>query len=40
MDAIQDVAARDRVSYPAWRRVFNVGFRVLCEDTPSLQAER
>ena len=23
-----------RLSYPAWERVFNVGFRIICEDTP------
>ena len=27
-----------RLSYPSWRKVFNVGFRVICE-TPALTAK-
>ena len=26
-----------RVAYPSWQRVFNVGFRVVCESTDVLQ---
>jgi len=26
-----------RVAYPVWQRVFNVGFRVICEDDKSVQ---
>ncbi len=27
-----------RTAYPAWQRVFNVGFRVVCEDVPQTAA--
>jgi formylglycine-generating enzyme required for sulfatase activity len=30
----------DRISYREWQKVFNVGFRVVCEDAPELQAEQ
>jgi formylglycine-generating enzyme required for sulfatase activity len=28
-----------RVAYPPWQRVFNVGFRVVCEDSKITGAE-
>jgi formylglycine-generating enzyme required for sulfatase activity len=28
--------ATARLGYPSWQRVFNVGFRVVCEDLPAL----
>ncbi len=27
-----------RLSYPSWQRVYNVGFRVICEDRPRIAA--
>ncbi|MBK9137340.1 MAG: SUMF1/EgtB/PvdO family nonheme iron enzyme [Verrucomicrobia bacterium] len=33
-DRPQRATATARLGYPAWQRVFNVGFRVVCEDAP------
>jgi formylglycine-generating enzyme required for sulfatase activity len=27
-----------RLAYPSWQRVFNVGFRVVCEDAAELDS--
>jgi hypothetical protein len=34
-DRPERVTSTARVSYPSWQKVFNVGFHVLCEVTPS-----
>ena len=31
-DAPQHCRSASRLRYPAWQRVFNVGFRVVCEE--------
>ncbi len=31
-DAPAHCRSASRLRYPAWQRVFNVGFRVVCED--------
>jgi formylglycine-generating enzyme required for sulfatase activity len=38
-DRPQRCTASFRLAYPPWQRVFNVGFRVVCEDSESLLVE-
>ncbi|MGD0090846.1 MAG: SUMF1/EgtB/PvdO family nonheme iron enzyme [Planctomycetota bacterium] len=38
-DRPQRARSAFRLSYPAWQRIFNVGFRVTCEAAPATQAK-
>ncbi len=38
-DRPQRCTASARLSYPPWQRVFNVGFRIVCEDARALAAD-
>jgi formylglycine-generating enzyme required for sulfatase activity len=37
-DAPKRCRSASRVSYPSWQRVFNVGFRVVCETSDQVAA--
>ncbi|MCZ7640990.1 MAG: SUMF1/EgtB/PvdO family nonheme iron enzyme [Verrucomicrobia bacterium] len=34
-DRPQRCTSSFRLSYPPWQRVYNVGFRIVCEDRPT-----